>query len=73
MTIERIQWTCPICKRRYAIPATAPTPSRCPQCRQAEEEAASSARSVPLLAQAESDEDEKFENGSPFGFGCDST
>ena len=30
MTIQRIQWTCPICKRRYAIPATAPTPSRCP-------------------------------------------
>ena len=64
MTIERIQWTCPICKRRYAIPATAPTPSRCPQCRQAEEEAASSARSVPLLAQAESDEDEKFETAA---------
>jgi hypothetical protein len=64
MTIERIQWTCPVCKRRYAIPATAPTPSRCPQCRQAEEEAASSARSVPLLAKAESDEDEKFETAA---------
>jgi hypothetical protein len=38
MTMQRIQWTCPICKRRYAIPATAPTPLRCPQCRQEEQE-----------------------------------
>jgi hypothetical protein len=36
--VQRVQWTCPICKRRYAIPATAPTPSRCPQCRQDEVE-----------------------------------
>jgi hypothetical protein len=64
MTIERIQWTCPICKRRYAIPATAPTPSRCPQCRQAEEEAAASAPGVPMLAEVESDEDEKFETAA---------
>lgn len=32
MTIQRVQWTCPICNRRYAIPATAATPARCPQC-----------------------------------------
>jgi hypothetical protein len=64
MTIQRIQWTCPICKRRYAIPATAPTPSRCPQCRQAEEEAAASEPGVPVLAEADSDEDEKFETAA---------
>ncbi len=67
MTIQRIQWTCPICKRRYAIPATAPTPSRCPQCRQAEEEAASGEpgeSNVPVLAEADADEDEKFETAA---------
>jgi len=52
MPIERIQWTCPVCKRRYAIPATAPTPARCPQCRQAEEEAAARAAHAPVLAKA---------------------
>jgi hypothetical protein len=64
MTIQRIQWTCPICKRRYAIPATAPTPSRCPQCRQAEEEAAAGEPGVPVLTEADSDEDEKFETAA---------
>jgi hypothetical protein len=64
MTIQRIQWTCPICKRRYAIPATAPTPARCPQCRQAEEAAASGAPSVPVLAEVDPDEDEKFETAA---------
>jgi len=52
MPIERIQWTCPVCKRRYAIPATAPTPARCPQCRQAEEQAAARAVHAPVLAEA---------------------
>jgi hypothetical protein len=40
MTIERIQWTCPVCQRRYMIPASAPKPSRCPQCRQSDQEIA---------------------------------
>jgi hypothetical protein len=52
MPIERIQWTCPVCKRRYAIPATAPTPARCPQCRQAEEQAAARVVHSPVLAEA---------------------
>jgi len=52
MPVERIQWTCPICKRRYAIPATAPTPSRCPQCRQAAEDAAAQLIHAPVLAEA---------------------
>jgi hypothetical protein len=50
MTMQRIQWTCPICKRRFAIPATAPTPSRCPQCRQEEEESAARAGGAVSLA-----------------------
>jgi hypothetical protein len=33
--MQRVQWTCPICNRRYAIPASAPTPARCPQCEKA--------------------------------------
>jgi hypothetical protein len=67
MTIQRIQWTCPICKRRYAIPATAPTPSRCPQCRQAEEAAATGEPGVPVLTpadSADSDEEVKFETAA---------
>jgi hypothetical protein len=64
MTIQRIQWTCPVCKRRYAIPATAPTPSRCPTCRQAEtaqaaEEAASDGPSFPVMATAVADVDDE--------------
>jgi hypothetical protein len=35
MTVQRVQWTCPICGRRYAIPATAATPARCPECERA--------------------------------------
>lgn len=73
MTIQRIQWTCPICKRRYAIPATAPTPSRCPQCRQqaeaqseAVEEDVRSGPSFGVRAQpdSDSDEEEKFETAA---------
>jgi hypothetical protein len=52
MPVERIQWTCPVCKRRFAIPATAPTPSRCPQCREAEEKAAARIVHAPMLAEA---------------------
>jgi len=52
MTVDRIQWTCPACKRRFAIPATAPTPARCPQCRQAEEAAAARVVHAPVLAEA---------------------
>ncbi len=64
MTIQRIQWTCPICKRRYAIPATAPTPARCPQCRQAEEEAASPAGVGAPLALTDEDSADKFESSA---------
>jgi hypothetical protein len=52
MPIERIQWTCPVCKRRYAIPATAPTPARCPQCREAEDQAKARVVHAPVLAEA---------------------
>ncbi len=52
MPVERIQWTCPVCKRRFAIPATAPTPSRCPQCREVEEKAAARVVHAPVLAEA---------------------
>ncbi|HXY35420.1 MAG TPA: hypothetical protein VEI07_14410 [Planctomycetaceae bacterium] len=52
MAVERIQWTCPVCKRRYAIPATAPTPARCPQCRQAEEQSKARGVHAPVLAEA---------------------
>jgi len=58
MAIERIQWTCPICKRRYAIPATAPTPSRCPQCRQQEEQSSDAGGLASLAAAALDDDDD---------------
>jgi hypothetical protein len=58
MTVQRIQWTCPICKRRYAIPAAAPTPSRCPQCRQAEEEEERVRIAPPPLEAADEPDDE---------------
>jgi hypothetical protein len=32
MAIERIEWQCPQCERRYAIPADLPIPSLCPKC-----------------------------------------
>jgi hypothetical protein len=60
MTIQRVQWTCPVCKRRYAIPATAPTPSRCPQCRQEEEEAASRAAGPAPIVRGEEETDDQF-------------
>jgi hypothetical protein len=66
MTMQRIQWMCPICKRRYAIPATAPTPSRCPQCRQ-EEEAAAQAGGAIALALAEENTSDRL--GSEDGTG----
>lgn len=34
MPIQRVEWTCPGCRRKFAIPATAATPSLCPDCRQ---------------------------------------
>jgi len=35
MAVQRIQWTCPGCNRRYAIPADAPNPRLCPSCQSA--------------------------------------
>jgi len=35
MPVERVEWVCPGCQRRYAIPASAPTPALCPSCQQA--------------------------------------
>jgi hypothetical protein len=64
MTIQRIQWTCPSCKRRYAIPATAPTPTRCPQCRQAEEEAASRAAVATPLTELVEEPDDEIESSA---------
>lgn len=64
MTIERIQWTCPICKRRYAIPATAPTPARCPQCRQAEQQAAAREGNAPSFAVADEESGDKLESAA---------
>lgn len=58
MTMQRVQWTCPVCKRRFAIPATAPTPTRCPQCRQAEEHAAAGSPASVIAERVEDDADE---------------
>ncbi len=35
MAVKRIQWVCPNCRRRYAIPEDAPTPKLCPDCQTA--------------------------------------
>ncbi len=34
MALERIEWTCPDCGKRFAIPANATMPKRCPSCQQ---------------------------------------
>jgi len=58
MTMQRVQWTCPICNRRYAIPATAATPSRCPQCTQAEQQSTAK-RPAPFSVALVDDEPEE--------------
>ncbi len=35
MPVKRVEWECPGCKRRFAIPAEVPTPQLCPQCQAA--------------------------------------
>ncbi len=32
MAVERVQWQCPQCDRRYAIPSHLPKPELCPKC-----------------------------------------
>ncbi len=34
MTVERIEWQCPGCQRKFAIPNTQPRPKLCPHCQQ---------------------------------------
>ena len=46
MAIERIEWQCPQCERRYAIPANLPRPTSCPKCQPDDEQAA-----VPAVTQ----------------------
>jgi len=33
MAVKRVEWTCPGCGRKYAIPVDATSPSLCPKCR----------------------------------------
>jgi len=33
MALKRVEWTCPGCGKRYAIPAHVPEPKLCPTCR----------------------------------------
>ena len=37
MAVERIEWRCPECGKRYAIPANLPRPALCPKCQPTEE------------------------------------
>lgn len=34
MAVKRVEWSCPQCGRKYAIPASARTPSICPACKE---------------------------------------
>ncbi|MBT6155570.1 MAG: hypothetical protein HOL01_03000 [Planctomycetaceae bacterium] len=43
MAIERIEWQCPQCERRYAIPANLPRPTLCPKCQSDDEQPAAPA------------------------------
>jgi hypothetical protein len=61
MTIQRVQWTCPICNRRYAIPATAPTPARCPQCERDRARGPSSSETESIARALIPDEEEEAE------------
>ena len=36
--IKRRVWQCPLCERRYKIPASAKDPKLCPQCKKADVE-----------------------------------
>ena len=49
MAIERIEWQCPQCERRYAIPSNLPRPSLCPKCQadDAERESTPPASTLP--------------------------
>lgn len=31
--VQRVEWRCPVCDRRYRIPADSTLPQACPQCR----------------------------------------
>lgn len=33
MTVQRVEWTCPGCRKRFAIPAQMAEPEFCPACR----------------------------------------
>lgn len=35
MAVQRIEWQCPGCQRKFAIPDQQPRPKLCPQCQQA--------------------------------------
>ena len=33
MAVSRVEWECPGCRRKFAVPANQPRPELCPQCR----------------------------------------
>src|SRR5688572_12908053 len=34
MAVERVEWQCPGCQRKFAIPSNLPRPKLCPHCQQ---------------------------------------
>jgi hypothetical protein len=74
MAVERIEWTCPGCERRYAIPSNAPKPALCPSCQSSQKSAdvapnpaaPSSQGSAPALPPARNKEPEPIVEVSPF-------
>ena len=49
MAIERIEWQCPQCERRYAVPANLPRPTVCPKCQPDDAQPAATEQSVTTL------------------------
>lgn len=62
MAVKRVEWQCPACSRRYAIPADLPRPTLCPKCQAAQNEKVEQAEQVetspPVIATADDEQSE---------------
>lgn len=55
MAVQRIEWQCPGCQRKFAIPDQSPRPQLCPQCQKARP-----TRTAPLITDEIDEEEDAF-------------
>lgn len=49
MAVQRVEWACPRCDRKYAIPAGQPQPKLCPKCQESPQDTIVQPQQPPMV------------------------